>query len=109
MTIDRNTMEWHFLKLHGSVLRSGPFLMKLYRWNVENHVEAYPDFTENLRNLAIDILHTEEDVDLLRRALQVLAVTGNKKNIPLIEQLNELGNEDLSIDVKTCIFEIEHR
>ena len=52
MTIDRNTMEWHFLKLHGSVLRSGPFLMKLYRWNVENHVEAYPDFTENLRNLA---------------------------------------------------------
>lgn len=109
MAIDRSTYEGRFLYRIGSHLRDGSFLMNLYKKCIEEETSVYPEFSTNLRTMSLAIINEGEDIDMIPNALQALAVVGKKEDIPVINKVHALQNEDLSIDVKTCIFEITHR
>ena len=82
--------------------------MKLHRDEIIAENDAYPGFFGNLRKLGLEVLKEADDVVDLKKALGILAVVGANEDIPAIESLHKRGDSDLDLDIKTCIFEIEH-
>ena len=108
MGIDRASNEWMFFKRSGPWLRQSQFLRNFNRDLIIRENNAYPGFVGRLRELALDILTEKGDFNNLQLALSVLSVVGNESDISLIKSLDNFGNEDLSVDIKTCVYEIRH-
>lgn len=108
MGIDKSSYEWLFFKRRPSSLGFGPFLMTLEKEHVADE-EAHPGFTDKLKNLMLQIVRQSSGITELRKALSFLAFVATEEDIPLIEGLHKLENDDLSTDIKTCVFEILHR
>lgn len=109
MSIDNSSPEWMFFKPLTPWLRESHFVKNVNINMIESENEIYPGFAEKLRKLSLELLNEKDNIINLRKALSVLSVVGIVEDIPLIESLCELENKDLSIDVKTCLFEIKHR
>lgn len=108
MEIDKTSSEWLYFRRHSSWLRKGSHIKNLLRNKIITEDNAYPGFSEKLRMLALTILSKKEDIHNLGVALSILSVVGTEDEIPLIESILELKNEELSKDVKTCVYEIRN-
>ncbi len=108
MGIDKSSSEWLFFKRHPSYLRKGQFHMKFYRDMIIAENDAYPGFSGNLRKLSLEVLKETDDIADLKKALAILTVVGTSEDIPAIKSLHKRRDQDLDLDIKTCIFEIEH-
>lgn len=106
MEIDKSTSEWLFFKRHPAWLGNS-FLRKIHHDFIIEENNAYPGFSEKLRLLAVGVLREKGNEDELQKALSILSVVGKVEDIPLIEDLFELENEELSKDVRTCVYEIK--
>jgi hypothetical protein len=87
MAIDQSSSEWLFFKRGRSGLRRG---------------QSRIDWEREL------ITTENKDIVDLQKAILILAITGKKEDIPMIQKLEQMGNKDLSIDIKTCVYEIRH-
>jgi len=109
MTIDKSSYEWLFFKRRPHRLRAGPFQMGFEKNLITEEEDSCPGFSDRLRKLMLQIIQQSNDVAELRKVLSFLAFVGTEEDIPLIEDFHKLENEDLSTDIKTCVFEIQHR
>lgn len=107
MAIDKSSYEGLFLSRHAPYLRK-PFLMNLFRGMISRETEARPEFLSNLRAICLSIVNNSEDPIELQQALSALAVVGKREDISIIESLYEYHNEELSIYVKACVYELTH-
>ncbi len=108
MAIDKSSSEWLFFKRHPSWLRGTRFQRNFYPELIKREDGAYPGFADGLRKLALDVFSEIDDINELRMAISILSVVGTEEDIPSIENLHKMRNEELSTDIKTCVYEIRH-
>jgi hypothetical protein len=107
MAIDQSSSEWLFFKRGRSGLRRGQSRIDWERELITTENNAYPGF-DKLRIMALEIIQEYKDIVDLQKAILILAITGKKEDVPMIQKLEQMGNKDLSIDIKTCVYEIRH-
>jgi hypothetical protein len=100
--------EWHFLTRFPPKNLSKPLHIEWFRKLIKQTAAAHVDFEATLRHTALSVI-SDEDPNLVRQALQCLAHVGIAEDIGTLSALEM--HDELSIvrDVKTCIFEIQHR
>lgn len=109
MEIDKASSEWLYFRRYGGWLRLNRTIRDLRRKQIKNEENAYPGFAEKLRIVALKVINDKQKYADIHTALSILSVVGTEKDIPVIENINEIGNESLSIDVKTCVYEIRRK
>ncbi len=70
--------------------------------------EVDPSFASRARQIA-EIALSSDDLDLKRRAIQVLAVVGDREHIKNIEPYASHPAATLSKDAKACLFELKRK
>jgi hypothetical protein len=99
---------WHFLTRFPPTYLSAPRFIAMFRRRVDEAVEARPGFNDRLRQASLYVLDGD-DWKLVRQALQCLAITGKRDELPTINALANHPDSDVARDARTCAFEIAKR
>jgi hypothetical protein len=102
------TLAEDFLRRYPPTGLKRPFLMQLTREQIEETDRAWPGFKDSLRTRSLAAV-AENDVDIVRRALQSLAFVGKTEDVAHLQELLRHPAAQVAADTRTCIFEIEHR
>ena len=120
MTLKEN--HWRVLAVEDPVwiwfMKNGPhgssfkWHQELPRYNALNHLreivaehqEIDNTFIEKARKAAISALGAD-DIELIRRGIQVLCVVGTDEDVRSLRSFLEHENPNVVIDTKCCIFE----
>jgi hypothetical protein len=105
MPIRRDDIVSVFLSRQGTLLRRGRWGINLYRKRVAECSEADEDFPVKLRAVALEMLNDEQS-ELVRCAIQALAVVGHAADAEALARLENHQNAAVATDAKTCLFEL---
>ena len=84
---------------------SRPRFMDYQRRQIAEKVQAEPMFAEKLRQVALEVLKSDEP-SMIRRALTALAFVGTDADVGPVKALKAHGDPAVSKDASTCLFEI---
>lgn len=94
-----NSFSWSQTKKEPPGYTSLEHLREIVAEKTENDI-SFPSRARAIAQRAI----TAEDLDMIRRGIQILAVVGTKEDIKLIEPLISHQASAISKDAKACLF-----
>ncbi len=106
--MDRSSEAYLFLKRRAGNEMDRPFWMELYADSVQDKAEGRPEFPDELRTTAIEVLSGDDTV-WIRKGLHALAVVGQQSDASLIQKLEQHSDQFVARDARTCRFELERR
>ncbi len=106
------TPEWHWFVNRGPHGSSFTWHNEVPRYSalaglktyISELAEADPSFPENLRQIALDALDMDS-TDLIRRAIQVLAVVGSDSDLDRLRTLADHPVNAVRKDARAALFE----